>query len=65
MSTEISFLDANGARISGHFEVSDGVLTVTASDGRTMASEIEEDLLFSITSACGTSATGRHAPAPC
>lgn len=45
MVTEISLLNPNGARISGRFEVSNGVLTVTASDGRTVASQIEEEML--------------------
>jgi hypothetical protein len=41
MSEKISFLDANGNRVSGRFEVSHGMITVTASDGRTKTVEIE------------------------
>ena len=45
MSEKISFQDAKGKRISGLFDVSHGVITVTASDGRTKMAEIEEDTL--------------------
>ena len=45
MSEKISFQDAEGKRISGLFDVSHGVITVTASDGRTKMAEIEEDTL--------------------
>jgi DNA-binding protein YbaB len=45
MSEKISFLDANGKRVSGRFEVSQGMITVTASDGRTKTVEIEESML--------------------
>ena len=34
MSKQISFRDANGRRVSGCFEVSHGIITVIASDGR-------------------------------
>ena len=34
MSEQISFQDANGKRISGRFDVSQGMITVTARDGR-------------------------------
>jgi hypothetical protein len=45
MSEKISFQDAEGKRISGLFDVGHGVITVTASDGRTKMAEIEEDTL--------------------
>jgi hypothetical protein len=45
MSEKISFHDAEGKRISGLFDVSHGVIPVTASDGRTKMAEIEEDTL--------------------
>ena len=45
MITKISFLDADGKRVSGRFEVSQGMITVTASDGRTKTEEIEESML--------------------
>jgi hypothetical protein len=34
MSKQISFRDTNGRRVSGCFEVSHGIITVIASDGR-------------------------------
>jgi hypothetical protein len=34
-----------GNRVSGRFEVSHGMITVTASDGRTRTVEIEESML--------------------
>jgi hypothetical protein len=45
MSEKISFQDADGKRISGQFHVSDGMITVTADDGRTMTAEIEASML--------------------
>jgi hypothetical protein len=45
MSEKISFPDANGKPVSGRFEVSKGMITVTASDGRTKTVEIEESML--------------------
>ena len=44
-SEKISLLDAAGKRISGKFDVKDGVVTVTASDGRTMRGVIEDSML--------------------
>ena len=35
MSEKISFQDAEGKRISGLFDVTGGLITVTAGDGRT------------------------------
>jgi hypothetical protein len=45
MSEQIGFQDANGKRISGRFDVSHGMITVTARDGRTKKVEIEEGML--------------------
>ena len=45
MSEKISFQDADGKRISGQFDVSQGIITVTAKDGRTMTAEIEKNML--------------------
>jgi hypothetical protein len=45
MSETISFRDADGKRISGRSYVSHGMITVTASDGRTKTAEIEESML--------------------
>jgi hypothetical protein len=49
MSEKISFQDANGTEVSGRFEVSHGMITVTAPDGRTKTAEIEEGTLSSET----------------
>jgi hypothetical protein len=35
MRDQISFQDVNGQRISGRFDISQGMITVTARDGRT------------------------------
>ena len=45
MSEEISFQDIEGNQLSGRFKVSDGKITVTASDGRTRTVDIEESML--------------------
>ena len=45
MSERISFQDADGKRVSGQFKVSQGMITVTASDGRTKTAEIEDSML--------------------
>jgi DNA-binding protein YbaB len=45
MITKISLLDADGKSVSGRFEVSRGMITVTASDGRTKTVEIDESML--------------------
>jgi len=44
VSEKISFTDAVGKRLSGLFNVSGGMITVTAPDGRTKAG-IEESML--------------------
>ena len=49
MSEEISFQDADGKLVSGRFNVSDGMITVTAHDGRTRTVEIDESVLSSET----------------
>jgi hypothetical protein len=43
--TEKISIEVEGKRISGRFVVKDGMVTVTASDGRTMRGVIEESLL--------------------
>jgi hypothetical protein len=45
MSETISFQDADGKRISGRFDVSHGMITVTARDGRTKTADIKESML--------------------
>jgi hypothetical protein len=45
MSEKISFQDADGKHVSGRFEVSHGMITVTATDGRTKTVELEESML--------------------
>jgi hypothetical protein len=45
MSQEISFVDVHGNRISGQYVMKDGMVTVTASDGRTTTGVIEDSML--------------------
>jgi hypothetical protein len=45
MSEIIIVRDANGRRMSGYFEVSHGIITVTASDGRTKTAQAEKSML--------------------
>ena len=45
MNEKISFKDPNGKRLSGLFNVSGGMITVTAPDGRTKTAGIEESML--------------------
>jgi hypothetical protein len=45
MSEKIRFQDADGKRVSGRLDVSHGIITVTAHDGRTKMAEIEESML--------------------
>jgi hypothetical protein len=45
MSEIVIVQDADGNRISGRFHVSDGMITVTASDGRTKTAQIEKSML--------------------
>jgi hypothetical protein len=45
MREKISFQDADGKCISGLADVSHGMITVTALDGRTKTAEIEEGTL--------------------
>jgi hypothetical protein len=45
MNEKISLQDTNGKRVSGHFEVRRGTITVTASDGRKKTAEIDEAML--------------------
>jgi hypothetical protein len=42
---KISFKDPNGKHLSGLFNVSGGMITVTAPEGRTTKAEIEESML--------------------
>jgi hypothetical protein len=45
MSREVSIQDIHGNRISGQYEVKDGMVTVTASDGRTTTGVLEDSML--------------------
>ena len=45
MNEKINLQDADGKRILGSFEVTGGLITVTARDGRTKTAEIEESML--------------------
>ena len=45
MNEKISFEDPNWKRLSGLFNVSGGMITVTAPDGRTKTAGIEESML--------------------
>jgi hypothetical protein len=45
MSIEISIQDIDGNRIPGQYVMKDGMVTVTASDGRTTTGVIETSML--------------------
>ena len=45
MSKEITFLDIAGESVSGRFDLSEGLITVTLPDGRKTTADIEESLL--------------------
>ena len=45
MSEKFSFKDGEGRTFSGRFEVKNGIVTVTTSDGRTRSAAIEESML--------------------
>jgi hypothetical protein len=45
MSEQVSIQDLDGKPISGRYVVKDGVVTVTAADGRTMRGVIEDSML--------------------
>jgi hypothetical protein len=45
MSNEITFQDITGDSVSGHFEVSEGLITVTLSDGTKTSADIQESML--------------------
>ena len=45
MSKKISFVDTSGRPVSGHFEVSEGLIIVTLSDGTKTAADIQESML--------------------
>ena len=45
MSKELTFQDITGEPVSGHFDVSDGLITVTLSDGTKTTADIEESML--------------------
>jgi len=45
MSEKISIQDIDGKRVSGDYVVMDGIVTVTASDGRTTRGVIEDSML--------------------
>ena len=45
MSNEITFQDLTGESVSGRFEVSEGLITVTSPDGRKTTADIEQSML--------------------
>ena len=45
MSQKLSFKDANGRTISGHFVVSEGIMTVIARNGRTATANVADNML--------------------
>src|SRR5262249_39864440 len=45
MSEKISFVYTSGRPVSGHFEVSEGLITVTSSDGTKTTADIQESML--------------------
>ena len=45
MSKEITFRDITGEPVSGRFEVSAGLITVTLPDGRKTTTDIDESML--------------------
>jgi hypothetical protein len=45
MGEEIIFQDITGEPVSGRFEVSEGLITVTLPDGRKTTADIEESML--------------------
>ena len=45
MSEKISFVDTSGRPVSGHFEVSEGLITVTLSDGTKTTADVQESML--------------------
>ena len=45
MSEKISIQDIDGKRVSGDYVVMDGIVTVTASDGRTTRGVMEDSML--------------------
>ena len=45
MSEKISFVDTSGRPVSGHFEVGEGLMIVTLSDGTKTSADIQESML--------------------
>jgi hypothetical protein len=45
MREKVKIRDARGKLVSGSYEVREGMITVTASDGRTKTADVEESLL--------------------
>jgi hypothetical protein len=45
MSEKTRILDVDGKAISGHYVLTDGIIIVTASDGRTTRAAIEDSML--------------------
>jgi hypothetical protein len=45
VSKEITFQDISGEPVSGRFEVSEGLITVTSSDGTKTTADIQESML--------------------
>jgi hypothetical protein len=45
MGEKIKMRDARGKLVSGSYEVREGMITVTASDGRTKTADVDQSLL--------------------
>jgi hypothetical protein len=45
MNNKLSFKDVNGRTISGHFVVSNGIMTVTARDGSKATANVADNML--------------------
>jgi hypothetical protein len=45
LSEEISFSDASGTSIHGHYKVADGVITVTTADGLRKTADVGDSML--------------------
>jgi hypothetical protein len=48
MSEKISIQDVDGKPIAGHYVLRDGIVVVTASDGRTTRGAIEDSMLLPV-----------------
>jgi hypothetical protein len=45
MTKEVTFQDLTGEPVSGRFEVSEGLITVTLSDGTKTTADVDESML--------------------